>query len=104
MSAVVITAVITPAEGKQDAVREAFQRLLPIVHQEDGCDLYALHESDGKFVTIEKWASQEAFEGHANGDSLQKAGVDVASLAAGPSDWMLLTPVPSSDGSPKGEL
>lgn len=103
MSAVIITAVITPAEGKHEAVREAFARMIPFVHQEDGCELYALHEGDGKFVTIEKWASEEAFQNHLKGESIKKADVDVASLAAGPSDWMKLSAVPAGDPN-KGAL
>jgi quinol monooxygenase YgiN len=41
---VVVVAVITPKPGEEDAVRQAVLASLPQVHDEPGCELYALHE------------------------------------------------------------
>lgn len=47
---------------------EALSRLEPLIemiHSEAGCELYALHEAEeGRFVLIEKWASQADADRH----------------------------------------
>ena len=70
---VVVVAHIRPLPEHLDAVREAFLEILPAVHEEPGCELYALHEADGVLVMVEKWESQEALDVHMTAPALAGA-------------------------------
>lgn len=64
----VIVAIITPKEGRTQEVLDAFQRQSPLVQAEEGCELYAVHtDQDGLVVVVERWATPQAMQAHANG-------------------------------------
>jgi quinol monooxygenase YgiN len=94
---VVVVATLTPKPGQQDAVREALLAAIPEVHAEPGCELYALHEEDGKFVFLERWESAEALATHSRGEALARVGAALKGLMAGPSEVRQLTPLPAGD-------
>ena len=54
---VVVVATMTAKPESVDTVRKACNRAVEAVHQEPGCDLYALHEAEGTFVFVEQWAT-----------------------------------------------
>jgi quinol monooxygenase YgiN len=94
---VVVVATITPRAGEQDAVREALLAAVPRVHAEPGCERYALHEQDGRFVIVERWESAEALAAHSRGVALAELGAALQGLTEGPSDVRRLTPLPTGD-------
>jgi len=102
--AVVVLAVITPAPGRLDEVRRVLLELVPKVHEEPGCERYALHErQDGALVMIERYASQQAFEAHGAGENLKALRSSLDGLLTGPFDVSVLTPLPAGDPE-KGSL
>ena len=100
---VVVVATITPRAGEQDAVRRALLEAVPQVHAEPGCELYALHEGDGRFVVVERWASPEALRAHSGADALRALGAALAGRTEGAPDVQRLTPVPAGEPG-KGAL
>lgn len=100
---VVVVAVITPEPGKEAAVREAILDTIPKVHQEPGCELYALHEGAGQFVMVERWASREALAAHSKAEALTALGAALAGKVTGPPDVRELEAVPAGDAE-KGTL
>jgi quinol monooxygenase YgiN len=60
-------ATIVPLPEFREDVRAALQTATEGGHAEDGCLLYALHETPDAFVMIEKWASSEAARAHGQG-------------------------------------
>jgi quinol monooxygenase YgiN len=60
-------ATIVPLPQFREDVRVALQAACKDGHDEDGCLLYALHETPESFVMIEKWASREAASAHGAG-------------------------------------
>ena len=51
----IILATLKPAAGKKEAVLALFEKVMPAVHEEEGCELYALYEDvDGALHMIEK--------------------------------------------------
>jgi quinol monooxygenase YgiN len=94
---VVVVATITPKPGEEDAVREAVLAAVPKVHDEPGCELYAVHEADGGFVMVEKWESQDALATHGQADALRDLGAALKGKVAGPPDVRRLAPVPAGD-------
>jgi quinol monooxygenase YgiN len=67
MDTVVLVAAISPIEGQAPTVRAAFEAVIPRVHAEPGCLLYALHETRHGFLMIEKWESKQALVDHGRG-------------------------------------
>jgi quinol monooxygenase YgiN len=100
---VVVVATITPLPEHVDAVREAITAAVPQVHAEPGCELYALHEGDGVFVFVEKWADADALATHSRGAALAALGSALDGKVSGPSQVQRLSAVPAGEPA-KGAL
>jgi len=101
---VIVVATITPLPEHRDEVRDALQGAVGPVHGEDGCELYALHENDDRFVMIERWASAAALQTHSTESAgLQKLNADLKGKLQGPPDVVILNPVPAGEPA-KGAL
>jgi quinol monooxygenase YgiN len=100
---VVLVAIITPLPGHADEVIAVFTERIPLVHAEDGCELYALHRAGDKLIMIEKWASRAALDAHSQRAS--QAGPDprLAGKLSGPAELIIADAVPAGD-SAKGQL
>lgn len=62
---VIVTAIFRIRPDSRDVVVEALRTALPLVHEEPGCELYAIHEAaDGTLVMIEKWESEALLDAH----------------------------------------
>jgi quinol monooxygenase YgiN len=80
-AACIVIATFTPQPGHFEAVRDVLLQAIPLVHQEDGCELYALHEDvDGRFVLIEKWTTREAWRVHVGLPSVDNLHRDLTGL------------------------
>ena len=103
--AVIIVATAYPAPEYREEVVAAFEAAIGKVHaEEDGCELYALHEGpDGRLVMIEKYASDEAVAAHRAGTGLAALREALGGKLAAPMDVQVLSPHPA--GAPvKGAL
>ncbi len=91
---VVVTAVFHPAPGRRDAVVEALRPAIAAVHQESGCELYAIHDApDGSIVMIEKWTSVEELDAHGRGEAVSALGPSLEGLLAEPTVVTRLVPI-----------
>ncbi|TKJ19301.1 antibiotic biosynthesis monooxygenase family protein [Blastococcus sp. CCUG 61487] len=100
---IVVVATITPRPEAVDEVREALLAAVPKVHDEPGCERYALHEADGAFVMVERWESAEAMAAHGKAEPLATLGAALAGKLAAAPDIRRLTPLAAGDGS-KGTI
>lgn len=100
---VVVVATITPKPDQVDAVREAILAAVPKVHDEPGCELYALHEGKEQFVMVERWESPEALKAHGSAEALATLGAALADKLAAAPDVRRLTAVPAGQAE-KGAL
>jgi quinol monooxygenase YgiN len=57
---VVVVATIVPRPEYRDEVIATITETVARVHEEDGCELYALHQADDRLMMVEKWASADA--------------------------------------------
>jgi quinol monooxygenase YgiN len=95
---VVVVATITPAQGHYEEVRQILLETIPLVHDEPGCELYALHEEDGgRLVMIEKWESAEALQIHSSAEALATAGRAMAGKLSEQIDVRTVSAVPAGD-------
>jgi quinol monooxygenase YgiN len=100
---VVVVATITPLPGHADEVVAAFAETIPLVHAEDGCELYALHRAEDRLIMIEKWASREALGTHSKGAALASMGPKIAGKTAGRPEVVVAEAVPAGEPA-KGQL
>lgn len=100
---VVVVATMTAKPESVDAVRDACKRAIEEVHDEPGCDLYALHEADGTFVFIEQWADADALKTHGKAPAVGTLLGTVGPLLDGAPDVKMLAPVVAGDPA-KGQL
>jgi quinol monooxygenase YgiN len=100
---VVVVAIIVPLAEHRDEVIAAFKETITQVHDEDGCELYALHEAPDRLIMIEKWASRDALRVHSTSPALTAMGPKLAGKVAGPPEIVVLNQLPTGDLS-KGAL
>jgi quinol monooxygenase YgiN len=91
---VIVVATAFPAPEHRAEVVKSFEAVVASVHDEPGCELYALHEGRDRLVMIEKWASQDALAVHGKSPALAElhaaldgkltADLDVQVLVAHP--------------------
>jgi quinol monooxygenase YgiN len=94
---IVVVATLTPKPDAVDAVREALLAAVPKVHAEPGCELYALHEADGAFVLVERWADADAMKAHGKAEPLATLGAALAGKMAAAPDIRRITPLAAGD-------
>lgn len=82
---VIVTAVFQLRNGSRDIVLDALQRAIPRVHEEQGCELYAMHEAaDGSLVMIEKWESVESLDAHGESQAVATLVADIGDHLSAP--------------------
>lgn len=93
----VLVATIVPKPDQMDAVEAVLKDLIPAVHQEEGCERYALHRGRDRLVFVERWRDMEALAAHGSGPSLAAMNQRLAGLVSGPPDVQVLEAVPAGD-------
>lgn len=97
---VVVTAYFFPADGQRDAVIDVLSRVIPRVHAEEGCELYAIHDApDGSIVMLEKWASVAALDAHSEGEPVDELRRLLEGKLSRPIEVTRLSPRPLGDAS-----
>ena len=95
-----VSAVITGVPGSGDRLEELLVELAAGTHAEEGCLLYSLQravENPDQFVTVEKWTSQEALDGHLSSPHVQAALAGAGEILAGPPMIIPTRPVAAGD-------
>src|ERR1700739_19278 len=100
---VVVVATMTAKPQSVDTVREACKRAIEMVHQEPGCELYALHEANGTFVFVEQWADAAALKTHSTAPGVTTLFDEIGGHLEGSPDIKMLQPVAVGDPA-KGQL
>lgn len=96
-SPVIVIASLTAKPDSVETVREILTRTVAEVHTEPGCQLYALHESNGTFVFVEQWADAEALKTHGTAPAVGAMFTAISEHLAGPPEMKLLAPIVAGD-------
>lgn len=97
-----VSAVITGVPGSGDRLEGMLVELAAGTHAEDGCLLYSLQravENTDQFVTVEKWTSKEALDGHLSSPHVQAALAGAGDILAGPPMIIATMPVAAGDAA-----
>lgn len=101
---VVVIAVFYPSSDRTHDLIDALRKTIPAIHQERGCELYAIHEAEGGTITmVEKWGSREALAAHAAGPAVKALQEAVSGLVARPATVTTMTPLPAGRAE-QGEI
>ncbi|MEB3372381.1 putative quinol monooxygenase [Saccharopolyspora mangrovi] len=101
---VVVTAVFHPVPGQRAALGAVLESVIPDVHEEAGCLLYALHEAGGDtLVLIEKWESRELLAAHQRADAVARLNAEAAELLQSPPEVVTMSALPCGHQT-KGQL
>ena len=93
---VVVTAYFRPAPGQHDRVVQALRPSIAAVHEEPGCELYAIHDApDGTIVMIEKWSSVQELDEHGSGKAVRAQNAALKGLLTSPVEVTRLVPLPA---------
>ena len=91
---IVVIATLTPKPGRvQDAV-DAFAGASPLVHEEVGCELYALHTDQSTLVMVERWASADDLAAHSTGAAMAELNRLMGDALSGPPAVAIMANVP----------
>ena len=100
----IVIATFTPLPGEHEAIRDLLTSIIPEVHEEDGCELYALHdEVDGTLTMIEKWTTREHWQLHSELDTVKRIQAGVAGKLEGDIEVWEMYGVAAGDAD-KGSL
>lgn len=102
--ALIVVAKFNPKPGAGPDIIEAFRQVIPLVHEEQGCELYAAHLENGgdTVIIVERWATREALDAHALGQPLALLNDLTGNLVTRPYDVWITDAVPL--GGPQGVL
>jgi len=93
---VIVTAVFTPKDGAFNQVAAALSPAIAEVHEEPGCELYAIHEApNGQIIMIEKWETAELLDAHGAGEPVKRLNASLEGLLQGPVEVTRLSPIPA---------
>ena len=93
---ITVTAVFLPVPGLRDELLQELRRFIADVHQEPGCDLFALHDAaDETFVLIEKWTTEQNLDDHAAAAPVARFNAAIAALVEAPPVVTRMTAVPA---------
>jgi quinol monooxygenase YgiN len=92
---VIVIATAFPAPQHRAEVLKSFEAAIASVHDEPGCELYALHEGRDRLVMIEKWASQEALAEHGKSPALAELHAVLDGKLTADLDVQVLVPYPA---------
>ena len=100
---VVVVASFTAKPESVDTVRAACKKAIEAVHDEPGCELYALHQTGDTFVFIEQWADTAALQTHSTAPAVGALFAEIGEHLVGAPDLKMLEPIPAGDPA-KGQL
>jgi quinol monooxygenase YgiN len=100
---VTVVATIKVKPESVDAVRDIMTKTIAEVHNEPGCELYSLHETDGTFIFVEQWADADALQTHSTAPAVAQMFKEVGDHLADAPDIKVAQPVVAGDPA-KGQL
>jgi quinol monooxygenase YgiN len=74
-----VIAIFTPKPEHAAEVKELLLRITPLVHEEKGCEFYALNQDvEGRLIYVEAWTTRDLWVEHNDAPTVQeiRAGIE----------------------------
>ena len=69
---VIVVATLIPKPGRLREIIDAFEVVNGLVHDEPGCELYALHSDGERVVMIERWTTVADLDAHGSSAAMDE--------------------------------
>jgi quinol monooxygenase YgiN len=89
----IVVARVYPKPGRLQEVIDVYARIVPLVCEEPGCELFALHTDGETVFVVEKWAAPADLQGHADGAAYAQIRAGISELVDHPADVWVLDPL-----------
>jgi len=99
----IVVARVFPKPARLQEVIDVYAGVLPLVHQEPGCELFALHTDGETIFVVERWAAPADLQGHAAGRAYAQIRAGISDLVDHPADVWVLDTLPFG-GAAKGTI
>ena len=99
----IVVARVYPKPGRLQEVIDAYAGIVPLVHQEPGCELFALHTDGETVFVVEKWATPADLHAHAAGPAYAQIRAGISDLVDHAPDVWVLDTLPLG-GAAKGTI
>jgi quinol monooxygenase YgiN len=99
----IVVARVYPKPGRLQEVIGVYARVVPLVYQEPGCELFALHTDGETVFVVEKWATPADLHGHADGAAYAQIRAGISDLVDHAADVWVLDPLPFGEAA-KGTI
>lgn len=93
----VVIARVHPKPGRLQEVLEVYAQAVPEVHQEPGCELFALHTDQTSIFIVERWTTDEDLAVHSAAPAFARTRARVEGLLGAPADVWVLDSLPVGD-------
>jgi quinol monooxygenase YgiN len=99
----IVVARVFPKPARLQEVIDVYAGVLPLVHQEPRCELFALHTDGETVFVVEKWATPADLQGHAAGPAYAQIRAGISDLVDHAPDVWVLDTLPLG-GAAKGTI
>ena len=99
----IVVARVYPKPGRLQEVIDVYAPIVPLVHQEPGCELFALHTDGETVVVVERWATPADLHAHAAGPAYAQIRAGISDLVDHAPDVWVLDNLPFGDAA-KGTI
>ena len=89
----IVIARVYPKPGHLQKVIDVYAGIAPLVYQEQGCELFALHTDGETVFVVEKWATPADLQGHADGGAYAQIRAGISDLVDHAADVWILDPL-----------
>lgn len=96
MSKISLIAKLTAADGKAEALEDAFRGVIAAAEEEAGLEVYSVHavnDEPGVYYFFELYRDDEAKDVHGKGERMQAAMGAFGGLLAGRPELTMMTPI-----------
>jgi quinol monooxygenase YgiN len=98
-----VVARVYPKPGRLQEVIGVYAPIVPLVHQEPGCELFALRTDGQTVFVVEKWATPADLQAHAAGPAYAQIRAGISDLVEHAADVWVLDNLPFGEAA-KGTI
>jgi quinol monooxygenase YgiN len=89
----IVVARVYPKPGRLQEVINVYAGIVPLVYEEPGCELFALHTDSETVFVVERWATPADLQGHAAGPAYAQIRAGISDLVDHAPDVWILDPL-----------
>jgi quinol monooxygenase YgiN len=93
----IVIARVYPKPGRLQEIIDVYEGIVPLVYQEPGCELFAVHTDGQSIFVVEKWSTAAGQKGHATGAAYAQIRAGISDLVDQPHEAWVLDNLPFGD-------